>query len=239
VLIVLQADLRAAGEVITVTRGAVVVDHGGLLPFGGAHLYTREAARIPASHDAATGTDARPASVSTVVSETKETTVMSKKSRTTSTLTRALLLGILSGGRSATPLAVLGLHQDDKHLAGDWQKWKTFDSSLGRAGLVVGAAGEIIGDKMPKTPNRIAFPALLGRIGAGAFVGLALGTTTKSGKSDLRIEGAIVGAIGALVGSYVAWAARKAVGTVLPDPVVAVAEDVAVIAGSRAVVRAG
>ncbi|QWS33280.1 DUF4126 family protein [Curtobacterium aetherium] len=164
---------------------------------------------------------------------------MSKKSRTTSTLTRALLLGILSGGRSATPLAVLGLHQDDKHLAGDWQKWKTFDSSLGRAGLVAGAAGEIIGDKMPKTPNRIAFPALLGRIGAGAFVGLALGTTTKSGKSDLRIEGAIVGAIGALVGSYVAWAARKAVGTVLPDPVVAVAEDVAVIAGSRAVVRAG
>jgi uncharacterized membrane protein len=164
---------------------------------------------------------------------------MSKNSRTTSTLTRALLLGVLTGGRSATPLAVLGLHQGDKRLAGDWQHWKTFDSTLGRAGLVAGAVGEVIGDKMPKTPNRIAFPALLGRIGAGAFVGFAFGTTTKSGKSDLRIEGAIVGAVGALVGTYVAWAARKAVSTVLPDPVVALAEDAAVIAGSRAVVRAG
>ncbi|MFS2030654.1 hypothetical protein ACEN85_11145, partial [Curtobacterium sp. CT11-45] len=63
----------------------------------------------------------------------------------------------------------------------------------------------------------------------------ALGTT---GRRDLRIEGAILGGVGAIVGSFVGWGARKLVGatTRLPDPVVALAEDAATIAGSVKVI---
>ncbi|MBT2502103.1 DUF4126 family protein [Curtobacterium sp. ISL-83] len=153
------------------------------------------------------------------------------------TLIRTLALGVLSGGRSATPLAVLALNHDRPALTGAWQDWKVFATPLGRGLLVASAVGELIGDKFPKTPNRIAPMSLLGRMGSGALAGAALGTT---GKRDLRIEGAILGAVGALVGSFVGWAARKAVGgtTGLPDPVVALAEDAATIAGSVKVVTA-
>ncbi|GAA3341693.1 membrane protein [Curtobacterium pusillum] len=153
------------------------------------------------------------------------------------TLVRTLVLGILSGGRSATPLAVMALNHDRSSLKGSWQQWKVFSTPLGRGLLVASAVGEIIGDKLPKTPNRISPTGLVGRIGAGALAGAALGTT---GKRDLRIEGAILGGVGALVGSFVGWGARKLVGatTRLPDPVVALAEDAATIAGSVKVVTA-
>ncbi|WNY33048.1 hypothetical protein Q9Q99_12490 [Curtobacterium flaccumfaciens] len=125
------------------------------------------------------------------------------------TLVRTLVLGIMSGGRSATPLAVLALNHDRSSLKGSWQQWKVFSTPLGRGLLVASAVGELIGDKLPKTPNRIAPSALLGRVASGALASAALGTT---GKRDLRIEGAILGGVGALVGSFVGWGARKLVG---------------------------
>lgn len=150
------------------------------------------------------------------------------------TLVRTLALGILSGGRSATPLAVLALNHDRSALKGSWQQWKVFATPLGRGLLVASAVGELIGDKLPKTPNRISPTGLIGRVASGALAGAALGTT---GKRDLRIEGAILGGVGAIVGSFVGWAARKAVGaTGLPDPVVALAEDAATVAGSVKVI---
>ncbi|WP_144761071.1 DUF4126 family protein [Curtobacterium sp. 9128] len=149
--------------------------------------------------------------------------------------TRALLLGILSGGRSATPLAVLALNRDHRGLSGAWQDWPMFRTDLGRGLLVAGAIGEIIGDKLPKTPNRIAGAGLIGRAGSGALVGAAIATT---GKRDRRIEGAVLGAVGAIVGSYVGYFLRKAIGTTtgLRDPLVALGEDAAVIAGSTKVI---
>ncbi len=146
------------------------------------------------------------------------------------TLVRTLALGFLSGGRSGTPLAVLALNHDNKAVKGDWQQWKAFSTPLGRGLLVASAIGELIGDKSPKAPARISPMGLIGRIGAGAFAGAALGTT---GSRDLRIEGAILGGVGAIVGSFAGWAARKLLSSSgLPDPVGALAEDAAVIAGS-------
>ncbi len=151
------------------------------------------------------------------------------------TLVRTLALGVLSGGRSSTPLAVLALNHDNESVKGDWQRWKAFSTPLGRGLLVASAIGELVGDKLPKTPNRIAPFGLLGRVATGAFAGAALGTT---GRRDLRLEGAILGGVGAIVGSFVGWAARKTLsGAGLPDPVGALAEDAAVIAGSVRAVR--
>lgn len=148
--------------------------------------------------------------------------------------TKALLLGILTGGRSATPLALLALNRDQSQLSGSWQDWAVFRTPLGRGLLVAAAVGEIIGDKLPMTPNRTAATGLIGRAASGAVVGLAIGTT---GRRDRRVEGAVLGAIGAVIGSYVGLAARKAVGktTGLHDPLVALAEDAAVIAGTQKV----
>ena len=151
------------------------------------------------------------------------------------TLVRTLALGVLSGGRSGTPLAVLALNHDNTALKGDWQQWKAFSTPLGRGLLVASAIGELIGDKTPKAPARISPVGLIGRIGAGALAGAALGTT---GSRDLRLEGAILGGVGAIVGSFAGWAARKVLSsTGLPDAVGALAEDAAVIAGSVQAVR--
>jgi uncharacterized membrane protein len=148
---------------------------------------------------------------------------------------RALRLGILTGGRSATPLAVLALNSESKDLKGEWQQWRVFRSPIGRGVLVAAAVGELIGDKLPMTPNRISPFGLIGRVASGVVVGTAMGTV---GKKDLRLEGAILGGGGALVGSVVGWLGRKLLTTIgLKDAVGAVAEDAAVIAGTVKVVR--
>ncbi len=145
------------------------------------------------------------------------------------------MLGILSGGRSATPLAVLALNHDRSSLKGAWQDWKVFSTPLGVgcSWQVPSASSSATSCRRPRTASPPT--GLVGRVASGALAGAALGTT---GKRDLRIEGAILGGVGALVGSFVGWAARKAVGgaTRLPDPVVALAEDAAVVAGSVKVV---
>ncbi|MFS2030933.1 hypothetical protein ACEN85_12600, partial [Curtobacterium sp. CT11-45] len=87
------------------------------------------------------------------------------------TLVRTLVLGILSGGRSATPLAVMALNHDRSSLKGSWQDWKVFSTPLGRGVLVASAVGELIGDKLPGTPNRISPAGLAGRVASGALVG--------------------------------------------------------------------
>jgi uncharacterized membrane protein len=152
------------------------------------------------------------------------------------TAVRALTLGFLTGGRSATPLAALAFHHDDPALKGSWQQWRMFGTPAGRGLLVAAAIGEIVGDKLPMTPSRLAPLGLLGRIGTGVLVGLAIGTT---GGKNRGLESAILGGIGALAGSIGMALARKAAGSVtgLPDPVVALAEDAVVIGGSRRTLR--
>jgi len=149
---------------------------------------------------------------------------------------RALLLGALGGARSMTPLAVLGAQHDRPELAGSWRGWPVFRAPLGRRLLVLAAAGELVGDKLPQTPSRLgAFP-LAGRVGTGVVVGLALATTEGG---DRRVLLAVLGGVGALLGSWAGASGRSALGraTGLPDPVVALAEDAIAVGGSIAVLR--
>jgi uncharacterized membrane protein len=158
---------------------------------------------------------------------------------TTSTLpplARAALLGLLSGSRSATPLAVLALNQRAEEARGGWQSWPLFRAPLGRAALVAAGAGELVGDKLPMTPSRVAAGPLFGRALAGAVVGLAI---TDTGRGGLRVSGAVAGALGALAGSWLFYRARKAAvdRTGLPDLVVALAEDALTVSSALALVR--
>lgn len=157
--------------------------------------------------------------------------------RTASASRPAFLLGVLSGSRSATPLGVLALHHDGQEARGAWRGWPVFRSRLGRGLLVAAMLGELVGDKLPMTPSRTSRGALTGRAVSGAVAGLAVATTTSG--PDRRARSAVLGAVGALVGSVGLMRARAAVAsrTGLPDPVVALAEDALAVVGSTVVVR--
>jgi hypothetical protein len=84
--------------------------------------------------------------------------------------------------------------------------------------LLVGAVGELAVDKTPVAPNRTEPPALVGRIGSGAYTGYEIAGPA----------GSLAAALSAGVGTYSTWRIRKLVvnATGLPDPMIAAGEDV-------------
>ncbi len=146
------------------------------------------------------------------------------------TLLFAFLLGVIAGLRSMTPPAIVAwaarlgwLHLDGTPLA-----W------LARSGttyvLTVLMLGELVGDKLPKTPSRTAVGPFLARVLTGAFAGAALG----AGHGQRLAPGAIVGALGAVAGTLGGYRARtglvRAFG--VPDYAVAIAEDFLAVGGA-------
>jgi uncharacterized membrane protein len=149
---------------------------------------------------------------------------------------RSALLGVLSGARSMTPLAMLAVQHDRSSLAGVWQGWPVFRAPAGRAVLVLAALGELVADKLPATPARTKPLPLIGRVVTGAIAGAAIGTV--GGPEGWR-RGALLGAAGGVVGSFAGTFLRSGgAATGLPDLVFALVEDAATIACSAAVVAA-
>ncbi len=142
-------------------------------------------------------------------------------------------IGILSGLRALSPIAVLCWLALLQRLP--LTGWASFAASKVAAGLFsLGAVGELITDKLPKTPSRLKQPGFSVRIVMGALCGALLA----SAASFSLIGGALLGAIGAVAGSYLGYFARSRVtGNLgLPDLPVALVEDVICIAGSFFVV---
>jgi uncharacterized membrane protein len=86
-----------------------------------------------------------------------------------------------------------------------------------RIAVFVAAAGELAADKTPQAPDRTDLPAVVGRTLAAAY----------TGREIADAPGAVAGALTAVAGSFAWWRARGLVvaTTGLPDPVVAVGED--------------
>jgi uncharacterized membrane protein len=109
----------------------------------------------------------------------------------------SFLLGLASGMRSMTPLAVVSwaAHMGWLHLEGSWLAF------LGYAAtpyiLTVLALGELIADKLPKTPSRKAPLGFSGRIITGALCGAALGIAAQG-----MTGGIVAGILGAIVGTF-------------------------------------
>ena len=89
------------------------------------------------------------------------------------------------------------------------------------------AIGELIGDKLPRTPKRTAPAPLLVRIVSGGFCGACL---FLSAHQSLGI-GAILGAIGAIIGAFAGYEVRKRLVAQwnIPDLFVALPEDLIAI----------
>lgn len=92
-----------------------------------------------------------------------------------------------------------------------------------RLALRLMAAGELIVDKLPGTPSRLAPGPFVGRMLSGATVGYF---TFREGKQP-PWAGAAIGAASAAAGAVSGYYGRRALGKALhaPDPLIAVLED--------------
>jgi uncharacterized membrane protein len=152
-----------------------------------------------------------------------------------SLLLRSGLLGVVAGLRSQFPAAALaarGLEPPRGPLA-------LLATSGGRRAAYLAAVGEIVVDKLPITPDRVEIRGLLSRAVSGAVAGAVLGSAAGVRGARLGLP-VLAGAGGAYLGSWGGFTARRALGraTGLPDPVVAVAEDLVAIGLAAAAVRA-
>jgi len=149
-------------------------------------------------------------------------------------LVLAFFIGVFAGLRSMTAPAVTA-----------WAArcgWLSLRAPLSWLGslpaailFTLCALGELVADKLPKTPSRTAPVGLIARILTGALSGAAV---YYAGSNRGYLLGAILGAAGGVAGCFGGYLARKnlvkALGT--PDYVVAVVEDLVAIAGSLFIV---
>jgi uncharacterized membrane protein len=150
-----------------------------------------------------------------------------------STYVLAFLIGVIAGLRAMTAPAVVSwaarlgwLHVENTWLA-----------FLGYAAtpyiLSVLAIGELISDKLPKTPSRKAPPGFIARILTGGLSGAALGATSAS-----WVVGLVAGVLGAVAGTLGGYELRvrlaKATGG--KDLPIALLEDAIAIGGGFLIV---
>lgn len=155
---------------------------------------------------------------------------------TTLVLLLAFLLGVTAGLRSMTPPAAVAwgarlgwLHLDGTPLA-------FLGSTAAMYLLTAAMLGELVGDKLPRTPSRTRPGPFIGRIVTGGLAGAAL----VAGRGGSLAVGAVVGALGAVVGTLGGYRARTGLVRALgvPDYVVALAEDVVAVGGAFLIVAA-
>jgi uncharacterized membrane protein len=150
-----------------------------------------------------------------------------------STYVFAFLIGVIAGLRSMTAPAAVSwaARLGWLHLENTWLAF------LGSAAtpyiLTVLAIGELIADKLPKTPSRKAPPGFIGRVVSGALCGAALGATNQA-----LIGGLLAGVLGAVTGTLGGYEFRarlvRAIGG--KDFPIALLEDAIAIGGAVLIV---
>jgi uncharacterized membrane protein len=116
-----------------------------------------------------------------------------------------IVLGIATGMRTMTPMAVLcwAMWFAMMPVTG-WTYWTANVVSVAIFTLL--AIGEYVGDTLPQTPNRTSVFPFMARIGFGALVG-----SLAAAAMDQPIVGGIIFAlIGVLIGAYGGFHARMA-----------------------------
>lgn len=137
------------------------------------------------------------------------------------------LLGVVTGMRSMTAMAVLCwfAYKGDLSLDDTWAAWagKLVTAII----FTVLATGELVADKLPKTPNRTAPFPLLARVIIGGLVGAIVA----AGLNGSEFEGVILGVGGALIGAFGGFLVRREIVIRLgcKDWQVALAEDAVAI----------
>jgi uncharacterized membrane protein len=145
----------------------------------------------------------------------------------------ALLIGVIAGLRSLTAPAVVSwaAFLGWINLHGTWASWMGNIITVIILSLL--AVGELVNDKLPKTPARTAPPVFAARIIMGAFAGAVIGTVWgfKWGGLGAGIVGAVLGTLG----GYQARS-RLVAATGGKDLPIALLEDAVAILGGFAIV---
>jgi uncharacterized membrane protein len=148
----------------------------------------------------------------------------------------AFAIGVIAGLRALTPLAVVSwaAHQGRLHLENTWLAFLGYAFTPYILGLA--AIGELVNDKLPKTPSRKAPPSFVIRVVTGAISGAAIGA-----QGQALLGGLLAGAVGAVVGTLGGAEARarlaRAFGKDLPAALI---EDlVAIVAAFLLVSQMG
>jgi uncharacterized membrane protein len=146
----------------------------------------------------------------------------------------AFLIGVIAGLRSLTAPAVVAwaAHRDWIHLRDTPLSF--MGSTAAVVVFIVLAVGELIADKLPSAPSRLAPPGLIARIVLGGLSGAALATAGGQGS----LPGAVLGVIGGVSGAFGGYQVRTGLvkALKLPDLVIALLEDAVAIGGGLFIV---
>ena len=141
----------------------------------------------------------------------------------------AFLIGVVAGLRSLTAPAVVswGARLGWLHLENTWLAF--LGAPITPYILSLLAIGELIADKLPKTPSRKAPMGFSARIVTGALCGAALGAP-----SGALVGGLLAGVIGAVAGTLGGYEARRRLVRALgaKDFPIALLEDAIAIGGA-------
>ena len=133
------------------------------------------------------------------------------------------LLGLTNGLRSFTPIAVTCwfAYLGRLPVQGTWASWTAHLATV--VVFTLFALGELVGDKLPRTPPRTAPVPLVSRLVFGGLVGSIAATALRGP----WLEGVVLGVVGAALGTFAGFMIRRDLVKRLgcPDWPVAVAED--------------
>lgn len=137
------------------------------------------------------------------------------------------LLGAGTGMRTFTPMAVLCWFAYAGYVPvdGTWAFWAA--KLVTAVVFTVLAVGELVADKLPRTPDRTSMGPLLARVLFGGLVGGIVAASLNGSE----FEGVILGVGGALVGAFGGYLIRREIvmRSGSKDWPVAVAEDLVTV----------
>jgi uncharacterized membrane protein len=139
-------------------------------------------------------------------------------------------IGFLSGLRAFTPLALVSWVASWGWIPLGGSRLAFLGTTTGAVIVSILALGELVGDKLPRTPNRTQAGPLAARLLTGALSAAAI--CVSAGQTWLL--GVFIGAIGSVGGAFGGYHARRVLVKRLriPDLIVALVEDFVTIAGT-------
>jgi uncharacterized membrane protein len=145
---------------------------------------------------------------------------------------RSILIGIVAGARSMTPLAMVANAARNGELPADNGAPRLLAHPLVSLGTTALAVYELVGDKQKTAPDRIIAPAVVIRSLNAAFAGMALAPRSQ------RFPAAALAGATAVIASYVTFAARMRSMRDHSQASTGFAEDAIVLSAALAAVRA-
>ena len=129
-------------------------------------------------------------------------------------LGRAGVLGAATGLRSTVALAALVVRRNDGLPA-------ALRHPAAQVAAAIACAGELVADKLPRTPSRLSPQGLGGRL---IFAGLAAAVLARRGAGS-PVPAVVIASAAALAAAKIGHDTRRGLNRRFPDPVVALAED--------------